>query len=284
MFGQDTSLLTEEFSKFADALHTISIPLLIVGFVISVVLALFGYKLFKVIATCLNAILGLGIGAAVGFIIIGIIQKVSAEAGGAIEFSNLFYIIPIACAIISCYKFIRASLENPFFVIETCLLIATFFKFAVDAAFKIAQENNGTLTLGGGMIFKCIVLPLILATIVAVIFSFMASAVVIIGSSYGGVWFAVSCLFGILNFNNIIVHIIATVVLGTGCVLFQIRNTIGKCSLKEFLFHGQQYKKVKNEHDSLLENLEKETTSQTTVNNEDTKGAEQENENVQDPM
>ena len=84
------------------------------------------------------------------------------------------------------------------------------------------------------------------AAIVCAVFTFIASGVIIISSSYGGALSAVFCLFNIIGVDiNVFVPIIIGVVLGTLCMFFQIKTTIGKCTPKEFLLHGQQFKKRK---------------------------------------
>jgi len=235
MFEEVFSSIGDLFRGLLSTLSSFSMPLFLVGAVISFFFALFGYKLFKIFVAFLNGSVGLSVGAVVGAIIMLIIQAQIEEP------SKLLFLLPIGFALLFCIWFAYKGYKNPFGLIKAIVGIITFLAsmvyFGLKMAAKYGTEEPSTFTV----VLNYIILPALITAVVCGIVGFILSATVIIGTSFGGAFAGSTCLLSAVHIPMIpVLLIILTVILGAGCLFFQIRNVFGKCTLKEFFFKDKK--------------------------------------------
>ena len=216
-----------------------SIPLvsLIVGALLAFFLALYGYKMFKVVAAIVTGAVGFALGTALGSIILYI---VGTQVENPPSFLNW---IPTILSAIFGIWFVFLGYKNPFGLIKFVVGLATYLGTCIYCVLQMS-EKYGADAPAFSMVLNYIVIPMFATLIVGTILSFLLTLFVLIATSFGGSIAGVSCIMSLLPIPFIqLVAIIIGAVLGVGCFIFQVKNTKGKCSLKSFLL--KRHKKEK---------------------------------------
>ena len=230
MNSQVGSSVGDLFGTFSSKISANITLICLLGAVVAFLVALYGYKFFKLFVAILCGGIGLALGSGIGY---GIYYLVASKQE---EPSQLLILIPIVLGLALCIWLARKGYKNPFGLIKFVVGFAAFF---TSAKLLLGNLSEETLAEMGKLAYVVhgFIIPALITALVCALVHWILSAVVMIGTSYGGAFWGSVCLLNVFSIpKTTTLCLILGAILGTGCLIFQIKNNFVKCTLKEFLF------------------------------------------------